>query len=59
LKTLNKARGGRFENASEPWGERVVVARGFITEQNPASATWVGRAIYNAILGELTGKDEI
>lgn len=58
---LNKASGGRFEKAKEPWGEKVVVASGgrLITGQNPASATGVGRAIYDAIFGELTSKDEI
>ena len=30
-----------------------------ITGQNPASATGVGRAIYDAIFGEVTSKDEI
>jgi putative intracellular protease/amidase len=58
---LNKASGGHFEKAKEPWGEKVVVARGgrLITGQNPASATGVGRAIYDAIFGEITAKDEI
>ena len=58
---LNKASGGRFEKAKEPWAEKVVVARGgrLITGQNPASASGVGKAIYDAIFGELTSKDEI
>jgi len=58
---LNKASGGHFEKASSDWGEKVVVARGgrLITGQNPASATGVGQAIYDAIFGELTTKDEV
>ena len=58
---LNEASGGRYEKAKEPWGEKVVVARGgrLITGQNPASATGVGQAIYDAIFGEVTAKDEI
>jgi len=57
---LNKATGGKFVKA-EDWGERVVVARQgrLITGQNPASATGVGQAIYDAIFGELTTRDEI
>jgi putative intracellular protease/amidase len=45
----------------QDWGEKVVVSRGgrLITGQNPASATGVGQAIYDAIFGELTTKDEI
>jgi putative intracellular protease/amidase len=58
---LNKASGGKFEKASEDWATKVVVARGgrLITGQNPASATGVGQAIYDAIFGELTTKDEL
>ncbi len=58
---LSEASGGKFEKAKEPWAEKVVVARGgrLITGQNPASATGVGQAIYDAIFGELTSKDEI
>jgi putative intracellular protease/amidase len=58
---LNQATGGKFVKASEPWGPKVVVARGgrLITGQNPASAAGVGQAIYDAIFGELTTKDEI
>jgi putative intracellular protease/amidase len=46
---------------SQDWGEKVVVSRNglLITGQNPASATGVGKAIYDAIFGELTTKDEI
>ncbi|KAI9801496.1 MAG: hypothetical protein M1833_002728 [Piccolia ochrophora] len=48
---LQKASGGRFEKAAEPWGEKVVVAKGgrLITGQNPASASGVGKAILQAI----------
>ncbi len=58
---LNKASGGHYEKAKEPWAEKVVVARNgrLITGQNPASATGVGQAIYDAIFGDLTTKDEI
>jgi len=58
---LNKASGGKYVKAASDWGEKVVVARGgrLITGQNPASATGVGQAIYDAIFGELTTKDEI
>jgi len=58
---LNQASGGHYEKAEEPWGAKVVVARGgrLITGENPASAMGVGKAIYDAIFGELTSKDEI
>ncbi|KAH6673199.1 putative chaperone protein HSP31 [Halenospora varia] len=58
---LNKASGGKFVKAKEDWGQRVVVARGgrLITGQNPASAGPLGQAIYDAIFGQLTTKDEV
>jgi len=58
---LNKASGGGFVKAEKDWGEKVVVSREgrLITGQNPASATGVGQAIYDAIFGQLTTKDEI
>lgn len=58
---LDRASGGKFVKAEKPWGERVVVARGgrLITGQNPASATGVGQAIYDAVFGELTTGDEV
>ncbi|KAH8819920.1 putative chaperone protein HSP31 [Xylogone sp. PMI_703] len=58
---LNRASGGKFVKADKPWGEKVVVARGgrLITGQNPASATGVGKAIYDAVFGELTTADEV
>jgi putative intracellular protease/amidase len=45
----------------QDWGAKVVVSRDgrLITGQNPASATGVGQAIYDAIFGDLTTKDEI
>lgn len=51
---LNEASGGRYEKAEQLWGEKVVVARDgkLITGQNPASASGVGTAIYEAIFGE-------
>jgi len=51
---LNAASGGKFEKASEDWGDHVVVERGgkLITGQNPASATSTGKAIYNAIFSK-------
>jgi putative intracellular protease/amidase len=53
--------GGRLLTVEQDWGEKVVVARDgrLITGQNPASATGTGKAIYDAIFGELTTKDEI
>jgi putative intracellular protease/amidase len=58
---LNEASGGKFVKADEDWGPKVVVARDgrLITGQNPASATGVGQAIYDAIFGQLTTRDEI
>jgi putative intracellular protease/amidase len=58
---LNKASGGNYVKADADWGEKVVVSRGgrLITGQNPASATGTGQAIYDAIFGDLTTKDEI
>ncbi|KAH8600749.1 putative chaperone protein HSP31 [Bisporella sp. PMI_857] len=58
---LAEASGGKFVKSSEDWGKKVVVGRGglLITGQNPASATGVGQAIYDAIFGELTTKDEV
>ncbi|KAI9876831.1 MAG: hypothetical protein M1830_005507 [Pleopsidium flavum] len=55
---LNKNSGGKFEKATEPWGVKVVVAKGgrLITGQNPASAGAVGEAIYEAIFGDLKTK---
>ncbi|CZR58333.1 related to NonF protein, involved in nonactin biosynthesis [Phialocephala subalpina] len=57
---LNKASGGKFVK-TEDWGKKVVVSRGgrLITGQNPASAEGVGQAIYDAIFGELTTRDEL
>ncbi|RDL41147.1 uncharacterized protein BP5553_01126 [Venustampulla echinocandica] len=57
---LREASGGNYVKADKAWGEKVVVARGgrLITGQNPASATGVGKAIYDAIFGELTTADE-
>jgi len=57
---LNNNSGGKFVKA-EPWHAKVVVGRSgrLITGQNPASAGPVGKAIYDAIFGELTTKDEI
>lgn len=46
---LQKASGGKFVKAAEPWGEKVAVAGRLITGQNPASATAVGEAIAKAL----------
>jgi len=56
---LNKASGGKYVKNASDWGKKVVVAREgqLITGQNPASATGVGQAIYDAIFGELTNKE--
>ena len=58
---LNKASGGKYEKAAADWQKHVVVSRGgrLITGQNPASATALGQAIYDAIFGELTTRDEV
>jgi putative intracellular protease/amidase len=57
---LKEASGGKYEKADD-WAAKVVVARDgrLITGQNPASASGVGQAIYDAIFGELTTKDEL
>lgn len=46
---LQKASGGKFVKADQPWGEKVVVSGKLITGQNPASATGVGEAIAKAL----------
>jgi len=46
---LQKASGGKFVKAAEPWGPKVVVQGKFITGQNPASATGVAEAIATAL----------
>jgi putative intracellular protease/amidase len=57
---LNRLSGGKYEKGNE-WEENVVVARGglLITGQNPASAAGVGKAIYEAIFGELKSKGDL
>jgi len=58
---LNTASGGKFVKAEAAWGPKVVVSGDgrIITGQNPASAGPVGQAIYDAIFGDLTWKDEV
>jgi len=58
---LSTASGGKFVKAAEAWGPKVVVSGGgrIITGQNPASAGPIGQAIYDAIFGDLTTKDEV
>lgn len=46
---LEKASGGKYVKAAEPWGEKVVVAGNVITGQNPASAHAIGEAILKAL----------
>lgn len=46
---LQKASGGKFVKAAEPWGEKVAVVGRLITGQNPASATATGEAIAKAL----------
>ncbi|KAI4914229.1 uncharacterized protein J4E92_009643 [Alternaria infectoria] len=46
---LNKASGGKFVKAAEPWGEKVAISGRLITGQNPSSATAVGEAIAKAL----------
>lgn len=57
---LNEATGGKYEKHAD-WAPKVVVSREgrLITGQNPASAAPVGQAIYDAIFGQLTTKDEV
>ncbi len=58
---LNEASEGHYVKADKNWAEKVVVAWGgrLITGQNPASAGPVGQAVYDAIFGELTTRDEV
>ena len=46
---LQKASGGKFVKADQPWAEKVVVSGRLITGQNPASATGVGEALAKAL----------
>ena len=51
---LNKASGGKYEKAAEPFGSHVVVSkdsegRAFVTGQNPASGLDIGKAIYQEL----------
>lgn len=48
---LDKASGGNFVKADQPWGPKIAVAGGgrLITGQNPASAEGVGKAILRAV----------
>jgi putative intracellular protease/amidase len=46
---LQKASGGKFVKADEPWGVKVAVAGRLITGQNPGSATAVGEALAKAL----------
>jgi putative intracellular protease/amidase len=46
---LQKASGGKFVKAAEPWAPKVVVSGRLITGQNPASATGVGEALAKAL----------
>jgi putative intracellular protease/amidase len=58
---LNKASGGKYEKAKEPWAPHVALGRDgkLITGQNPASATGVGKAIYDVVCGKETTKIQI
>lgn len=51
---LNKASGGKYEKAAEPFGGHVVVSkdsegRAFVTGQNPASGIEIAKAIYQEL----------
>lgn len=46
---LQKATGGHFVKAAEPWGVKVAISGRLITGQNPASATAVGEALAKAL----------
>ena len=58
---LGEASGGKFTKAKDAWAAHVVVSGGgrIITGQNPASAAPIGKAIYDAIYGEETTRDEV
>jgi putative intracellular protease/amidase len=58
---LNEASGGKFVKAKDAWGPKVVVSGDgrILTGQNPTSAGPLGQAIYDAIFGELTTRDEV
>lgn len=51
LEDVLKKNGGKFEKASEPWGEKVVVGKEgrLITGQNPTSAGPIGKALVKAL----------
>jgi len=48
---LNEASGGKYEKASQDWGEHAVTGHGgrLITGQNPASGKKVGELILEAL----------
>ena len=58
---LEKASGGKYVKAESDWGVKVAVGLEgrLITGQNPASATAVGKAIYDSIFGKETTRDEV
>lgn len=58
---LKEASEGKYVKAEQVWGAKVVVAGGgrILTGQNPASAAPLGQAVYDAIFGEETTKDEV
>jgi len=58
-KRLDIASGGGFVRSENDWEPKVVISRHgrLITGQNPASATGVGQAIYDAIFGDVTTAD--
>jgi putative intracellular protease/amidase len=51
LEDVLKKNGGKFEKASEPWGEKVVIGKEgrLLTGQNPTSAAPIGKALVKAI----------
>lgn len=55
---LGQASGGGFVKGDD-WAPKVEIGMHgrLITGQNPASAEGVGRAVYDAIFGELTTQD--
>lgn len=60
LETNLGKHGGKFVKAAD-WAPKVAVGRGgrLITGQNPASAGPTGQAIYDAIFGNETTRDEV
>ncbi|KAL1914508.1 uncharacterized protein VTP21DRAFT_8222 [Calcarisporiella thermophila] len=53
LESKIKENGGRYEKASKPWGECVVVDGRLVTGQNPASSLKLGEELHHVIQANL------